>query len=172
MELEDSQTGERFEAVIELATRKDFNTIKKDTSRFDAFHWSKYAGKEIYKLRLTGEDKILGVMCIQDYPPEEGVNALEIVLLEVSAETRSTKKLPDKKRFLGIAGCLIAFACRESFKRGYNGWLFLIPKSYLIEHYTQAYGFRYIPLNTAARPDGFMELNTSTSIKLIKKYLG
>ena len=68
-------------------------------------------------------------------------------------------------------GCLIAFACREAFKRGYEGWVFLLPKTYLVQHYPSKYGFTHVPIKTSERPEGIMELNTSSSLRLIKKYL-
>lgn len=71
-----------------------------------------YKSQEVYKLRLKTSELILGLMCLIDHRDPE-TRAIEIELLEVSIEnTRSTKKW-DR-----IAGCLIAYACRESFKRG------------------------------------------------------
>jgi hypothetical protein len=72
--------------------------------------------------------------------------------------------------YIHVAGCLIAFACRESFKRGYQGWVFLVPKTYLLQHYPEKYGFTHVPIKTWG-PEGFMESNTGNSSKLIKKYL-
>ena len=165
MTLEDTSSGEKIEAVIEPMTADDFKTVRKDKVRFDSFNWNKYKNKGVYKLRLTADEIILGVMCLVDHPGD-GMNAIEIELLEVAADHRR-----GKKKLANIAGCLIAFACREAFRRGYEGWVFLIPKTYLLEHYPSKYGFTYIPLKSQDRPEGFMELNTSSSLRLIKKYL-
>jgi hypothetical protein len=165
MVLEDTSTGEKFEALIEPVTANDFKAIKKDKARFDKFNWNVYKSYEVYKLRLAAEETILGLMCLIDHPGE-GINAIEIVLLEVSAENRR-----GKKKLANIAGCLIAFACREAFKRGYEGWVFLLPKTYLVQHYPSKYGFTHVPIKTRERPEGIMELNTSSSLRLIKKYL-
>ncbi len=166
MIIEDLSTGEELEALIEPVAKEDFKVISKDKIRFNAFDWNKYKGKEVYKLRLKTDQTIQGLMCLRDFPPEMGVNALEIELLEVSAENRQAGK-----KLSGIAGCMIAFACRESFKRGYQGWVFLIPKTYLIAHYSDAYGFVHVPLITPDRPEGIMELDTLSAHLLIKKYL-
>jgi hypothetical protein len=165
MQLEEVSSGEKFEAIIEPMTPKDFKAIKKDKIRFDSFDWNAYKNNEVYKLRLAADETILGLMCLIDHPGE-GINAVEIDLLEVSVENRR-----GKMKLAPIAGCLIAFACRESFKRGYDGWVFLTPKTYLLDHYPSAYGFTHVPFKTQDRPDGFMELNTGASLKLIKKYL-
>ena len=165
MVLEDTSSGEKFEAVIEPMTVNDFKAVKKDKIRFDSFNWSKYKNQEVYKLRLVTDEPILGIMCLVDHPGE-GINAIEIELLEIAADSRR-----GKKKFAHIAGCLIAFACREAFKRGYEGWVFLIPKTYLLRHYPAKYGFTHVPIKAHGRPEGIMELNTSSSLRLIKKYL-
>ncbi|HEV2482503.1 MAG TPA: hypothetical protein VGS79_22720 [Puia sp.] len=108
------------------------------------------------------DEMILGLMRLTDHPGD----GIEIALLEVSAENRR-----GKKKFAHIAGCMIAFACRESFKRGYEGWVFLVPKTYLVQHYSSKYGFIFVPIRTSSRPDGFMELNTGGSLRMIKRYL-
>jgi hypothetical protein len=165
MILEDITSGEKFEAVIEPMTAIDFKAVKKDKSRFNSFNWNKYKNQEVYKLRLATDEIILGIMCLIDHPGE-GINAVEIELLEVAADHRR-----GKKKLAHIAGCLIAFACREAFKRGYEGWVFLVPKTYLLGHYPAKYGFIHIPIKNPDRPEGFMELNPSNSLRLIKKYL-
>ncbi|HEY0273722.1 MAG TPA: hypothetical protein VGC22_11095 [Chitinophaga sp.] len=165
MELQHVKTGEKHQAIVEKVIEEDFKYIKKNKASFNSFNWNQFKDQEIYKLRLADSQDILGLMCLIDFPPEDGMNALEINLLEVSSENRGKDKV-----WAGIAGCLIAFACRESFRRGYEGWVFLIPKSGLIEHYTKAYGFSHVPLATISRPAGFMELETERARTLIKKY--
>ncbi len=166
MVLEETVSGEEFEALIEPIIPNDFKAIKKDKVRFNSFNWNLYKNKEVYKLRLATDESILGLMCLIDHPGD-GINAIEIELLEIGADNRG-----GKKKLANIAGCLIAFACRESFKRGYEGWVFLVPKTSLLEHYTAKYGFTHVPIKTPDRPEGFMELNPSRSLRLIKKYLG
>ena len=69
-----------------------------------------------------------------------------------------------------VGGCLIAFACRESFKRGYEGWVFLVPKTNLIEHYHSNYGFLHVRSSSTTRPNGIMTLNGKASQKIITDY--
>ncbi len=165
MELEDISTGQKAEAVIEPLTARDFRIIKKNKDRFDKFDWSVYKKREVYKLRLTTDNTILGLMCLIDHTDEE-TNAIEIELLEVSAENMGSKKKFDR-----IGGCLIAFACRESFKRGHDGCIFSTPKTALLNHYPAKYGFHHMPWKTEKRPEGFMILYDDGARKLIKKYL-
>lgn len=165
MFIKDVATGETLEAVIEPMTNKDFKAIKKGKDRFNKFDWSEYQGEEVYKLRLKSDDTILGLMCLIDHE-DEATNAIEIELLEVSEENIGSEKKLDN-----IGGCLIAFACRESFKRGHDGVVFLTPKTQLLKHYPLKYGFHHMPLRTVQRPEGLMILSEVNSRKLIKKYL-
>jgi hypothetical protein len=165
MELLEVSTGNKLEAVIERMTNKDFTTVRKSNDRFDKFDWSVYKKQEVYKIRLTTDNIILGLMCLIDHTDEE-TNAIEIELLEASVENMGPHKKLDH-----VAGCLIAFACRESFKRGHDGCIFLTPKTSLLNHYPAKYGFHHMPWKTEKRPEGFMILYEDGSRRLIRKYL-
>lgn len=165
MFIKDVATGEELEAVIEPMTSKDFKAVKKSKDRFNKFDWNEYQGEEVCKIRLKNDDVILGLMCLMDHE-DEATNAIEIELLEVSEENIGSEKKLDN-----IGGCLIAFACRESFKRGHDGFVFLTPKTQLLKHYPSKYGFHYMPLRTIQRPEGLMILYEEDSRKLIKEYL-
>ena len=67
------------------------------------------------------------------------------------------------KIYENIAGCLIAWACRLAFIRGYYGFVSLVPKTRLIEHYKNAYGFEQFGRQLA--------VDTEQSHRLIKQYL-
>jgi hypothetical protein len=165
MLLRDTATGKGLEAAIEPMTAKDFKVIKSSPARFDKFDWDKYKKREVYKIRLEGDDIIHGLISIVDHT-DAATNAIEIELLEVSIE-----QIGSKKKIDCVGGCLIAFACRESFKRGHEGWVFLLPKTNLLEHYTSMYGFNYIAVKTPERPAGIMCLYESSARSLIRKYL-
>ncbi|MRG46798.1 hypothetical protein GFS24_16885 [Chitinophaga sp. SYP-B3965] len=161
----DKATGEKLEVVIERLKPKDFKIIKKDKERFDKFDWNQYKGREVYKLRRKDDETILGLMCLTDHADVD-TNAIEIELLEVSDDN-----IGESKKIDGIGGCLIAFACRESFKRGHDGCVFLVPKTYLVDHYPEKYGFTHVPVKSPSRPEGFMVLYDETAQNLIQKYL-
>ena len=165
MELLEVLTGNKLEAVFERMTNKDFTIVKKNNDRFDKFDWSVYKNQEVYKIRLTTDNIILGLMCLTDHTDEE-TNAIEIELLEASVENMGPHKKLDN-----VAGCLIAFACRESFKRGHDGCIFLTPKTSLLNHYPAKYGFHHLAWKTEKRPEGLMILYEDGSRRLIRKYL-
>ena len=66
---------------------------------------------------------------------------------------------------------LIAYACERSFALGHNGMVFLKPKTGLIRHYIEEYGFFHFPLRTPDQPEGIMIIYNETSQMLIDKYL-
>lgn len=162
MYIEDVKTGQKIEVCIEHISVKDLKAIRKDPNfRFD---WGKYKNKEIYKLRVSKEEKIYGLMCIIDHTDEE-TNAIEIELLEVGDEN-----VGKKKKLNRIAAILIAFAFRESIKRGHEGYVFLTPKTELINHYQAKYNLQFTgPLG--ANLIGVMVGEEKIARKLIKEYL-
>lgn len=67
------------------------------------------------------------------------------------------------KVYLGIAGNLVAFACRLSFQRGFDGNVSFLAKSQLIDHYEKSLGATHIGGRV-------MIIETIMAIKLIDKY--
>jgi len=105
----------------------------KKLESFD-FEWSQESKFEVYKLSLISNEQILGLLSIERVIEELRI---EIRLLEISTENIGKNKLYDH-----VAGILIAFACKESFKNGFYGFVSLIPKTKLIKHYSEKYGFQ------------------------------
>lgn len=101
-------------------------------SRRFHFNWNKEIPYQVYQLKVDGSDEVLGLLSLDNRPRDY---AIEIRLLASSKEHIGSGKLYD-----GIAGCLIAFACREAFKSGYDGFVCLKPKTDLIRHYQEKYG--------------------------------
>lgn len=72
------------------------------------------------------------------------------------------------KRYENVAGCLLAFACRESFDRGrgnYNGFLSFDSKTELIELYYKKYG-------ASIAMGHKMYFDPEAGKRLMEKYLG
>src|ERR1700733_5165463 len=131
MSIFDVITNSEIEAIILPVDRDDLPHIKK-SKRF-GFNWHLFKDEKVYKLMRKGDPEILGLMCLEDH--SVGWDAIEIKLLEVGRAHIGKNKKIEK-----IAGCLIAYACRESIKNGHGGWVFLKPKTKLIDHYINAYG--------------------------------
>lgn len=166
MKIREMETGEEMPVLVEAFTEKDFIDITRNKRQFPHFNWNKYKNREVYKLRMENDTAILGAMCITQLGADDGYDAIEINLLEVSAPNTGADK-----KFENIAGCLIVFACKESFKRGHDGCVFLSPKTNLIDHYTSKYGMTHWP--GGKNPGvGFMVIQGIDAYRLIKKYAG
>lgn len=147
------ESGEPFEAVIELVEEEDWPIIEENEGF--SFRWIEEKDQIVHKIKLVVENEILGLISIEDIPKEL---RLHIRLIEVN-----NQDIGQNKRFEKIAGCLIGFTCELAFKKGYEGFVSLYSKTELEEHYILKYGFQRFGRNL------FVELEQSQ--RLIKKYL-
>jgi hypothetical protein len=67
------------------------------------------------------------------------------------------------KMYAGVAGNLVAFACRLSFQRGYEGNVSFLSKSQLVDHYEKTLG----AIHFGGR---VMIIETKAALKLIDRY--
>jgi hypothetical protein len=67
------------------------------------------------------------------------------------------------KMYAGVAGNLVAFACKVSFQRGHDGNVSFLAKSQLIEHYEKTLGAYHFG-------ERIMIIETTSALKLIGKY--
>ena len=67
------------------------------------------------------------------------------------------------KVYKGVPGNLVAFACKLSFQRGYEGNVSFLSKTQLIEHYESTLG----AFHFGGR---IMIIDTAAALKLINKY--
>ncbi|WEK36682.1 MAG: hypothetical protein P0Y53_04135 [Candidatus Pseudobacter hemicellulosilyticus] len=155
MHIEEVASGQLIEVIIEKVSVADYAIIRKNL-RF-GFDWNQFLGEVVYKLVPAGTNDMAGLMALTDHP-QEGLRFIEVKLIESAKENIGAGKKYDR-----VPGILLAFACRESFKKGYNGTLFLIPKTSLIPLYRQKYGFL-----AAGRG---LYLEQAQALKLMNNYL-
>jgi len=123
-------SGFRKKVVISPVEEADFKIL---SNKRYFFEWGVLKQtSSVFKLLIEGEDDILGVMALIDYPEEKRI---EIKLLANSIDNQGKNKKYDR-----IAGCMIAFACRLS-KAKYRGYacVSLVPKTELIQYYIRKY---------------------------------
>jgi len=137
------QNGKNVEAIIEEITETELKVVNK-TKRF-GFNWVSELKYEVYQIHLVDSTEVLGLMSLIDIPAELRI---QIHLLEVSKEN-----VGKDKKIENIPGCLIAFACRLAFTRGYGGFVSLVPKTLIIQHYQTKYGFRQMGRQLAVFED-------------------
>jgi hypothetical protein len=130
MKVKETTSGQEKNVVVSVAQEKDFKRLTKQRYSFNWKLLSKAA--TVYVLCIERKDDILGAIGLVDFPAEKRI---EIKLLASAKENIGVDKLVD-----GIAGCLIAFACRLAVtKYGAEACVSLVPKTELREHYMRKY---------------------------------
>ncbi len=131
MVLINTETGEKYKGIIEKISPTEILRLKKNPNF--TFDWPIEKENAVYKIHLKDQEEILGLISLIDIPKEFRIH---INLIESSIANQGRNK-----RIKNIPGCLIAFTCKNAFKKGYDGFVSLIPKTKLVEHYHIRYGF-------------------------------
>jgi len=147
-----NETGEKQKATISKIGPGEIAKINK-SKRFD-FNWNKEKLFKVYKLTIDEIDDPIGLLSLNERHADY---AMEIRLLASSKEN-----IGRLQKYRRIAGCLIAFACKEAFKAGFEGFVCLRPKTLLEKYYIKKYGFKSTKL--------FLVSEGKNSLKLIREY--
>ena len=153
--IENTVTGEIFETEVAAITIRNKRLIKKSAWLFD-WHSELEAApqKEVFKLTtINNPDIIQGLMCVEDKKDHVFLH-----LLESAKFNKGRQKL-----YVGTAGNLVAFACRTSFEKGYEGFVAFDSKTALIKHYEQSLGATHF-----RGPRMFIE--TNAALGLVARY--
>lgn len=152
--IENTTTGEVFDTEIIRLGEQDIKYIKKAEWQFN---WSKEIrdkDKEVYKLTTVNNAEIIqGLLSIEDKQDHIFMHLIE------SASFNKKKN----KMYLGVPGNLVAYACKVSVEKGYEGFVAFDAKSALIKHYQEtlfATHFRGLR----------MFIDTTAAYRLISKY--
>jgi hypothetical protein len=90
----------------------------------------------VYKLVLAGDSKIQGLISLEPIPQQQFI---EMHLIESAPHNH-----PGNKQFAGVAGNMVAFACKMSFELGFDGYVAFTAKTNLVPHYIEALGAQVI----------------------------
>ncbi|MBC9912608.1 N-acetyltransferase [Chitinophaga varians] len=131
MEIIELASGERKSVIITETLKSDLKNLTEE--RF-FFNWRTLEDSPIvYKLQLKEKEGILGVMGLIHFPDEARV--------EIKLITSSRENIGKKKKYEGIVGCLIGYACQLSLmKYGEMACVSLVPKTEIRRHYMEKYG--------------------------------
>ncbi len=154
--IENVLTGESFPTQVTLVTYADLKMVtKKNGWQFDWKYELKQSEREVYKLTIIGSNVpvIQGLISI-----ETKADHVFMHLVESAPFNKGKTKV-----YAGVPGNLVAFACRLSFQRGFEGNVSFISKTQLIDHYTKTLGAVHIG-------GRIMIIETRTAIALIEKY--
>ena len=150
--IENAVSGEVFDTVITEIT--DVKEIKKTHWLFDWKIEIQTENRKVYKLTTINNPNIIqGLISLTD-----GGDHIYMDLIESAKFNKGKKKL-----YFGVAGNLVAFACKLSFEKGYKGIVVFTAKTKLIEHYKKTLGAQIFMGNR-------MFIDTNESLFLTKTY--
>ena len=153
--IENRVTGDSFTTNIIHLTEPDLKTTtKKNGWVFDWRYELNQPEREVYKLTITENANVI-----------QGLISLEIKFDHVYmhlVESAPFNKGRDKV-YSGVPGNLVAFACRLSFQRGFEGNVSFISKTQLINHYSETLG----AVHAGGR---LMIIETKAALRLMNKY--
>ena len=133
--IENSLTGEVFDTEITHLNKTDLKTIKKSDWVFDWKLEYRTPKNEVYKLTTVNNSTIIqGLLSIEDKDDHIFMHLIE------SAKFNKGKN----KIYLGVPGNLVAFACKVSLDKEYDGYVAFDSKTVLIEHYKQTLGATHL----------------------------
>lgn len=148
-------SGDSLMTEVFLVSRSDLKQITKKNGWL--FNWRQEfesTEKEVYKLTVLHNSHIIqGLISISIKPDHVFLN-----LIESASFNRGENKL-----YEGVPGNLVAFACRLSFQRGYEGFVAFHSKTQLVNHYEKT-------LNAIHFGDQLMVIETNAATELVNKY--
>lgn len=152
--IENTSTREIFDTAVVRMTLKNLNEIKKSDWRFEWAKEIKDKTKEVYKLTTINNPTIIqGLVSLEDKQDHIFMHLIE------SAKFNKKKD----KVYLGVPGNLVAYACKVSVDKGYQGFLAFDAKTALIKHYQESlYATHFRGLR--------MFIETEAALRLISQY--
>jgi hypothetical protein len=148
-------SGDSFQTEVSRLTSLDLKAIAKNNKWI--FDWQSEFNdikKEVYKLSIVNNSSIIqGLISITIEQDHVFMNLLE----------SAPFNLGKNKLYEGVAGNLVAFACKVSFQKGFDGFIAFTAKTNLIKHYEESLGAFHFKNHR-------MIIETLASKKLVQKY--
>lgn len=148
-------SGDSFETQVALLKKQELKALTK-TKGWN-FNWRSELAqndREVYKLTIiSNPDIIQGLTSLTIKPDHVYLNLLENAPFNIGKD----------KLYEGVAGNLVAFACKLSFQRGGQGFVSFQAKTKLIDHYVKTLGAYHFGGH-------LMVIDSIAAQKLIDKY--
>jgi hypothetical protein len=152
--IENTVSGDVFDTEIFQLLPKDIKLIKKADWQFNWQEQIYLNGRETYKLVIKDNPKIIqGLLSISNQ-----VDHIYMHLIESAKFNKGKTKI-----YSGVPGNLVAFACKVSFDKGYDGYLAFDAKTVLVKHYQET-------LYATHFKGTKMMIETPAANRLISKY--
>ncbi len=153
--IQNTISGDSFPTEVSRLTKADLKQVSKINGW--AFNWKTELDdntREVYKLTINNNPNIIqGILSLTIEPDHVYMDLLE------SAPFNKGKN----KLYEGVAGNLVAYACKVSFQNGFDGYLSFTAKTKLIDHYVKTLGAYHFGGH-------LMIINTIAANKLIDQY--
>ena len=153
--IQNTISGDSFQTEISRLTTKDLKQVtKKNGWNFDWKYELADNAKEIYKLTIVNNPEIIqGILSLTVESDHILINLLESAPFNIGK----------KKLYEGVAGNLVAYACKISFQYGFEGYVAFIAKTALIKHYEKVLGANHVGGQR-------MIISTKAANVLVQKY--
>jgi hypothetical protein len=129
--IQNTISGDSFATEVLHFTEADAKLV---TKKGWAFNWKTELANsehEVYKLTIVHNPEIIqGLLSIRKETDHVFMNLLESAPFNIGKN----------KLYEGVAGNLVAFACKVSFELGLDGFVAFIAKTKLIKHYESKLG--------------------------------
>jgi hypothetical protein len=151
--IENSISGEVFNTAITRISVGD-NKLKKSDWTFNWLNEIKDNSKQVFKLTTVNNPAIVhGLISLTDKGDH-----IFMDLIENAKFNKGKNKL-----YKGVAGNLVAFACKLSFERNYRGVVSFVAKTVLVSHYEKTLGAKLFTGNR-------MFIDTKEAFFLVTSY--
>jgi hypothetical protein len=150
-----SISGDSFPTDVSLLSLNDIKQINKKNGWL--FKWKEELNlpdREVYKLTIVNNPNVIQGITSLTIKPDHVV----IHLIENAPFNKGRDKL-----YEGVAGNLVAYACRLSFQRGANGFVSFHSKTNLVDHYIKT-------LNAKHYGNHLMVIDSDAAQLLVDKY--
>lgn len=148
-------SGDSFQTDVIRLGKSDLKHIAK-TKGWN-FNWKaefEDIKKEVYKLTIVSNPNIIqGLLSVTIEQDHIFMNLLESAPFNVGKN----------KIYEGVAGNLVAYACKISFQKGYDGYVTFTAKTRLIDHYERTLGAYHFKNQR-------MIIETQAARALVEKY--
>jgi hypothetical protein len=153
--IENVISSDSFATNVLSLTREDLKSInKKNGWKFDWKSELLKPDRDVYKLCIANNNQVVqGLVSLALTPDHVYMHLVENAPFNVGID----------KVYAGVAGNLIAFACKLSFQHGTEGYVSFRAKTILIDHYVSKLG--------AIHYGGhLLILDTKAALNLLNKY--
>jgi hypothetical protein len=130
--IENVISGDSFETTVSQLSVNDVKQVTKKAGWL--FNWKlelSDPAKEVYKLTIVNSPTVIqGLISI----------TIDVDHVFMSLVENAPFNIGKNKVYEGVAGNLVAYACKLSFQRGFEGFVAFDAKTALISHYEKTLG--------------------------------